>query len=392
MKEYSEYQLSELFSKIDNILQAYFGEEESICFYEKESENHKIDLTKRNYVMYLSNGDSFKIKIIKNSIPHLLGINTDYLKKTGLYKSTDNSYDVMLKFIRNYKGAYKNHREGIINLKEIISPYIEKKLDSIVKNLIITTTNCCMVCKYDSGKTYGYGKESDKMSHLILQRKDDKYYVLKLGSSNENDLYYPMSNQVYDTYEEFCEKFSIGLSNQEVTLLNGIKFSIGGYSYNNGFHIQPYERKPKLVELKKLAADLNCVPNVLHDYMYSLGVMDEKRNSNLEDSEVLLKLRDCITKKIPFDLAKEFVASAQLISLINVYNDSLFLESNADATKKFSDVTKENIALRQDLDNALKKLDKTNSEKEILTEQLLKNRKLYSDASTKLNKIKDIVK
>lgn len=391
MKDYSEYYLSELFSKIDDILQKYFGEEDIYSFYEKDDEDYKIDLSKRRYIMYLSNGDSFKIKILKNSIPHLLGIDTDYLKKTGLYKSDMGTYDVMLQFIRNAKGAYSKHKEGIIDLNKIISPYIEEKLESVYNNLIIKTSNCCMVCKYDSKKTYGYSMESDKMSYLILQQKNDKYYVLKLGKSGEEGLFYPMSNQVYNTYDEFCEKFSVSLINQEVTLLNGIKFSTNGYTYDNGFNIQPYERKPKLMQLRKLAVDLNCTPNVLYDYIYSIGVMNDKRNSNLEDSEILLKLGNCMIKKIPFDLTKECVVSEQLITLINNYNNSLFMENSLDANTKFSDMTKENVLLKQKLSSTLEELEKANAENENISKQLSENKKLYTDADNKLKRIDKIL-
>lgn len=391
MKDYNEYYLSELFSKIDDILQKYFGEKDIYSFYEKDDEDYKMDLSKRRYIMYLSNGDSFKIKILKNSIPHLLGIDTDYLKKTGLYKSDMGTYDVMLQFIRNAKGAYSKHKEGIIDLNKIISPYIEEKLESVYNNLIIKTSNCCMVCKYDSKKTYGYSMESDKMSYLILQQKNDKYYVLKLGKSGEEGLFYPMSNQVYNTYDEFCEKFSVSLINQEVTLLNGIKFSTNGYTYDNGFNIQLYERKPKLMQLRKLAVDLNCTPNVLHDYIYSIGVMNDKRNSNLEDSEILLKLGNCMMKKIPFDLTKEYVVSEQLITLINNYNNSLFMENSLDANTKFSDMTKENVLLKQKLSSTLEELEKANAENENISKQLSENKKLYTDADNKLKRIDKIL-
>lgn len=391
MKDYSEYYLSELFSKIDDILQKYFGEKDIYSFYEKDDEDYKMDLSKRKYVMYLSNGDSFRVKLLKNSIPHLLGINTDYLKKTGLYKGDTNSYEVMLQFIRNHKGAYKKHKDGIIDLNQVISPYVEEKLDSVYNNLIITTNNCNMVCKYDARKTFGYGIESDKMSYLILQQKKDKYYVLKLGKSGEEGLFYPMSNQVYNTYDEFCEKFSVALFNQEITLLNGVKFSTGGYTYDNSFNIQPYERKPKLMQLKKLAVDLNCTPNVLHDYIYSIGVMNDKRNSNLEDSEILLKLGNCMMKKIPFDLTKECVVSEQLITLINNYNNSLFMENSLDANTKFSDMTKENVLLKQKLSSTLEELEKANAENENISKQLSENKKLYTDADNKLKRIDKIL-
>lgn len=248
-----------------------------------------------------------------------------------------------------------------------------------------------MVCKYDSKKTYGYSMESDKMSYLILQQKNDKYYVLKLGKSGEEGLFYPMRNQVYNTYDEFCEKFSVSLINQEVTLLNGIKFSTDGYTYDNSFNIQPYERKTKLMQLGKLAVDLNCTPNVLNDYIYSIGVMNDKRNSNLEDSEILLKLGNCMMKKIPFDLTKECVVSEQLITLINNYNNSLFMETSLDADEKFSDMTKENTLLKQKLESTLEELEKANAENENISKQLSENKKLYTDADNKLKRIDKIL-
>lgn len=112
MKDYSEYYLSELFSKIDDILQKYFGEKDIYSFYEKDDEDYKMDLSKRKYVMYLSNGDSFRVKLLKNSIPHLLGINTDISKRQDfikviqiLMKSCYNLYVTIKEHIKNIRMA-----------------------------------------------------------------------------------------------------------------------------------------------------------------------------------------------------------------------------------------------------------------------------------------------
>ena len=387
---FNEYKLIELFNKIDIILQKFFGEEEQLSFCKKENYISKLNLTKRKYVMYLSNGDSFKIDIPKSTIPHLIGINVDYLRETGLYKDIS-TYDIMLDFIRNPKRAFKNHNEGIIDLNQVISPYIDKKLDSILDNLIIKTNYCDMVCKYDKSKTYGYNSEFDKMDYLILQNKDDKYYVLKLAQSKEKGVYYPMSNQVYNTYEEFCEKFSTGLFNQEITLLNGLRMTTNGYNYDNNFNIFPSVRKQKLEKLGKIAKDLSCVPNVLHDYIYSLGIMDNRRNSNTQDNEILSKLSECMMEKIPFDLNEIFVNSEILTQLINNYNDSLYKDIDSKTSQKFSDISNENIELKKQLEDALHKID---TKEEIIRnsdKQLDKYKILYKDANEKLDKIKEII-
>lgn len=216
---YNKYELSEIFDKIDKLLQRYFDKENEYNFDEKEEERRN-DLSKKSYLMFLSNGERIKIKIPKSSIPHLLGINTEYLKSTGLYKGM-NSYEIMLDFIKNSNEAFQKHESGIINLDKILSPYINKKLDSLIENLNINTNCCEMICKYDRGKTYGYSADFDDMSYLILQKKNEKYYVLKLAMA-EDGTCFPMSNQVFNSYEECKENLSSYLIYQELTLLNNL--------------------------------------------------------------------------------------------------------------------------------------------------------------------------
>ena len=191
-KNYTNRELSELFDKIDTLLQRYFGKEDDYNFYEKDEEERKTDLS--------------KIKIPKSSIPHLLGINTEYLKNTGLYRNM-NSYEVMLDFIKSSNEALKKHESGIIDLDNVLSPYINEKIDALIENLNINTNYCEMVCKYDKGKTFGYSADFDDMSYLILQKKNEKYYVLKLAEAQDGT-YFPMSNQIFNSYAECQEALS----------------------------------------------------------------------------------------------------------------------------------------------------------------------------------------
>ena len=84
MKKYKDYQLSDIFNKIDTLLQKYFNKENDYEFYKKDEESYKTDLSKKSYVMFLCNGDKIKVQITKSSLPHLLGINTEYLKSTRI--------------------------------------------------------------------------------------------------------------------------------------------------------------------------------------------------------------------------------------------------------------------------------------------------------------------
>lgn len=384
---YSKYKLSELFDKIDKLLQSYFGKEDDYNFYEKDNFEHKTDLSKKSYLMFLSNGDRIRVKIPKTSIPHLLGINTEYLKSTGLYKGM-NSYEIMLDFIKNSNEAFQKHESGIINLDKILSPYINKKLDSLTENLNINTNCCEMICKYDRGKTYGYSADFDDMSYLILQKKNEKYYVLKLAMS-EDGTCFPMSNQVFNSYEECQEALSSYLIYQELTLLSNL-----WVYYNNStvgkFPILEWDRKQKLEKLKKLSEDFECTPNIIADFIYSLKIRDDKRQGNIRTSNIIEILCDCIKNKKVFDISLTNVDQEDILKIIETYNDSLFSEITASTDNSYSDLQNENISLKKEIERLRlenKSLSETvNYRDEELNEVKTQNNELRED----INKVKGI--
>ena len=384
---YSKYKLSELFDKIDKLLQSYFGKEDDYNFYEKDNFEHKTDLSKKSYLMFLSNGDRIRVKIPKTSIPHLLGINTEYLKSTGLYKGM-NSYEIMLDFIKNPNEAFQKHESGIINLDKILSPYINKKLDSLTENLNINTNCCEMICKYDRGKTYGYSADFDDMSYLILQKKNEKYYVLKLAMS-EDGTCFPMSNQVFNSYEECKENLSSYLIYQELTLLSNLLVY-----YNNStvgkFPILEWDRKQKLEKLKKLSEDFECTPNIIADFIYSLKIRDDKRQGNIRTSNIIEILCDCIKNKKVFDISLTNVDQEDILKIIETYNDSLFSEITASTDNSYSDLQNENISLKKEIERLRlenKSLSETvNYRDEQLNEVKTQNNELRED----INKVKGI--
>lgn len=384
---YSKYKLSELFDKIDKLLQSYFGKEDDYNFYEKDNFEHKTDLSKKSYLMFLSNGDRIRVKIPKTSIPHLLGINTEYLKSTGLYKGM-NSYEIMLDFIKNPNEAFQKHESGIINLDKILSPYINKKLDSLTENLNINTNCCEMICKYDRGKTYGYSADFDDMSYLILQKKNEKYYVLKLAMS-EDGTCFPMSNQVFNSYEECKENLSSYLIYQELTLLSNLLVY-----YNNStvgkFPILEWDRKQKLEKLKKLSEDFECTPNIIADFIYSLKIRDDKRQGNIRTSNIIEILCDCIKNKKVFDISLTNVDQEDILKIIETYNDSLFSEITASNDNSYSDLQNENISLKKEIERLRlenKSLsDTVNYRDEELNEVKTQNNELRED----INKVKGI--
>lgn len=386
-KNYTNRELSELFDKIDTLLQRYFGKEDDYNFYEKDEEERKTDLSKKSYLVFLSNGERIKIKIPKSSIPHLLGINTEYLKNTGLYRNM-NSYEVMLDFIKSSNEALKKHESGIINLDNVLSPYINEKIDALIENLNINTNYCEMVCKYDKGKTFGYSSDFDDMSYLILQKKNEKYYVLKLAEAQDGT-YFPMSNQIFNSYAECQEALSSYLIYQELTLLNNL-FIYYNNSTTGKFSILEWDRKQKLENLMKLSNDFGCTPNVIADFIYSLKIRDNKRQGNIRTSNIIEILCDCIKNKKVFDISLTNVDQEDILKIIETYNDSLFSEITASTDNSYSDLQNENISLKKEIERLRlenKSLSETvNYRDEELNEVKTQNNELRED----INKVKGI--
>ena len=386
-KNYTNRELSELFDKIDTLLQRYFGKEDDYNFYEKDEEERKTDLSKKSYLVFLSNGERIKIKIPKSSIPHLLGINTEYLKNTGLYRNM-NSYEVMLNFIKSSNEALKKHESGIINLDNVLSPYINEKIDALIENLNINTNYCEMVCKYDKGKTFGYSADFDDMSYLILQKKNEKYYVLKLAKAQDGT-YFPMSNQVFNSYAECQEALSSYLIYQELTLLNNL-FIYYNNSTTGKFSILEWDRKQKLENLMKLSNDFGCTPNVIADFIYSLKIRDDKRQGNIRTSNIIEILCDCIKNKKVFDISLTNVDQEDILRIIETYNDSLFSEITTSTDNSYSDLQNENISLKKEIERLRlenKSLSETvNYRDEELNEVKTQNNELRED----INKVKGI--
>lgn len=386
-KNYTNRELSELFDKIDTLLQRYFGKEDDYNFYEKDEEERKTDLSKKSYLVFLSNGERIKIKIPKSSIPHLLGINTEYLKNTGLYRNM-NSYEVMLNFIKSSNEALKKHESGIINLDNVLSPYINEKIDALIENLNINTNYCEMVCKYDKGKTFGYSADFDDMSYLILQKKNEKYYVLKLAEAQDGT-YFPMSNQIFNSYAECQEALSSYLIYQELTLLNNL-FIYYNNSTTGKFSILEWDRKQKLENLMKLSNDFGCTPNVIADFIYSLKIRDSKRQGDMRTSNIIDILCDHIKNKKPFDISLTNVDQEDILRIIETYNDSLFSEITTSTDNSYSDLQNENISLKKEIERLRlenKSLSETvNYRDEELNEVKTQNNELRED----INKVKGI--
>lgn len=380
----SQIKLSELSEKIKEIINTYF-EDEDVFYSFSETEYKRIRLDKRKTMLFLSNGDIINYTVNKKNLAHLLGVNTDYLLSTGLY-SESNSYDLLKKFVCNIGNIYKLHKDGVIDLNKIISPYIEEKINSFTTNAFININNCEFVCKYDSNKTYGFNDETFNMDYIIVQKNEDKYY-LSILAKDDTGIYVPMSNQVFCSYEDLVNKFFAIIANQELTIIHGASIK-QGFSDPKKLWLNAETRNERLHLLLKHSRKFECIPNVLSAYLYSLKIISGNRDDNNINNALFNKMATLIENKKIINVNKlgfqDEDISPEIYNLVNAYNNSLFDKNSFDEEKLFTDIQEENTDLKKELKDALAKVEELTSRYNILEKD-------YKDQELEIEKLNKII-
>lgn len=360
-KEFNLHEIEEICYEIRKIICLYFEDEDIFNDYNDEFKDEKrLRLDNRYTITYLSNGEKLTYMVKKNCLAHLLGINSDYLINNKNFTSK-NSYDTLKEFASNPYKIYTLNKSGKIDLNKVISPFVNTKIENFIKNVMINLDNTVFVCKFDKSKSYASGEDFQDFNYMIVQNDNDRYYVLLLRK-DDNDKYLPISNQVFDSYEELTGKMFNILQNQEITMLSSIKvFSNGLLLFQRG--IANDLRLNKSLMLKHVSDELGCVPNILNDYIYSLNIISNNKTNNSYNSDLIKKIAYVISKKEPINYEKLGVRKdniqPELIDLIDSYNDSLF--KNADLSDDYNNLYNEKEALLKRLEESLKTIDELNS-------------------------------
>ncbi len=380
-KRITSLKFLEICNRIQKIIITFFEDENIFCSFDENVDRRKIRLDKRRIMLYLSNGNMIGYTINNKNLAHLLGINTNYLLSTGMYNE-DNSYDVLKKFVSLPNLSYKKYTDGLIDLNNVISPYIDEKLDAFESNAFININDCQFICKYDKNKAYGLYDEDSKMDYIAVQENDGKYYKCIL-SKDERDNYVLVSNQVYYSYDELVNKLFPIIANQEITMINGMIVK-QDYFDAKKIWLNMETRNEKLKLLSKYSKEFECIPNVLRDYLYSQKIISDNKVDNNINNALLLKITSLMEDKQVININKLGFSiediSPEMHSFINVYNNSLFENNGFDEGKLFSEVQEENVALKKALNEAQEKIDELNSRYNEIEEQ-------YKDKEAELEKL-----
>lgn len=364
---------------------------------------------KDKFSLTFANGDNIKIYVPNSSVPHLLGVNTNYLMSSGLYREKS-SYELLNKMCEDRYRLYRYINDNIIDEKQLFSEHIEKKNSAFVQNLKINIFNMIFACPYDSSRSYTTGKETYKFDYILVNKpayEEKGIFMLGLAANidkvNKSKIYVPMSNQYFESIEEAEERFGLIFNNQKLT----IPTMLTSTSTNNTskFFLHGDQKLAKARETQQIADKCFATLDVSEDYRWLLKKYYDSMNSGgYVQKDYATIITNCITTgKIitpqMFDLQSFAGVNEFLLGIINAHNDFISHDStvaiNDPSVPTYTDLKKEVEELtttRDVLISANKELVSTNDilakENEGLKKEVSNNEATINDAIKVLTKTK----
>lgn len=364
---------------------------------------------KDKFSLTFANGDNIKIYVPNSSVPHLLGVNTNYLMSSGLYREKS-SYELLNKMCEDRYRLYRYINDNIIDEKQLFSEHIEKKNSAFVQNLKINIFNMIFACPYDSSRSYTTGKETYKFDYILVNKpayEEKGIFMLGLAANidkvNKSKIYVPMSNQYFESIEEAEERFGLIFNNQKLT----IPTMLTSTSTNNTskFFLHGDQKLAKARETQQIADKCFAILDVSEDYRWLLKKYYDSMNSGgYVQKDYATIITNCITTgKIitpqMFDLQSFAGVNEFLLGIINAHNDFISHDStvaiNDPSVPTYTDLKKEVEELtttRDALISANKELVSTNDilakENEGLKKEVSNNEATINDAIKVLTKTK----
>lgn len=317
-------ELEDLFYDIKNILEYFEG----------------TKYQNRRFKLHLSNGEHINFSVTKESVPHLLGINTTYLQATGLFKTT-NSYELLKELIDNAYRIDDSEKKGIINYDKLFSKFIVNKIEHFKENIKIDIDNVEFICKYNKEKTYVLCDEFKNFDYIIVKKLQNNKIGLLCLVRNQG-YFAPISNQIFNNIEEAKDKLKELLKHQEITLISGIQTTNTYDDYSSNYYMNIEKKSKKIKKLQFYKENFDASIDVTHDLSYTFETLKMHKITRQDNNDQILKIEKCIKEGILIDTSS--LDDYNLIKIANAFNDLLcsnILNENDSNKKTYSETIEE---------------------------------------------------
>lgn len=355
----------------------------------------KVRLEDTRFKLYLSDGKEIQISYDIKSIPHLLGINIDYLRSTGMYE--ESSYNILVDIINNPNRLFNQFKNKHMKPESVFSKHINEKLDNFENICGINIHNIEFISHYDKEKSYTNGNNPLDGEYYIGFRNSSKTLSV-IGFTKNHGMYYPITNLKFDYYSNEKEDFlNRLLNNQTLLSLQTLKKNtfINGLIDPKKYYYHLDEKEAKLLLLNKYAENYKATCDTHKDYIYyirkTMNLYEEK--STIWD--ILVEITEAIKKKkiinIPKLEKKYGELKGSFVNTISAYNDSLTNNENSTENNfSYKDIIEELKVSKTEVERLNNLINKVDNENKKLVERnctLEEENKELKDKEVKIRQI-----
>ena len=297
-------------------------------------ENKDYDATK--YDIDFATGDHISLKFNSKNVPHLLGINIDALRSTGMYK--EYAYQTLRDIVDNPMKLYDLIKRGYIAYNQVFSDYTNEKLDNF--------KNICGVRIFDLEFIVNYKKDRNLKSDEPLYDgyyfgylKDSKLSVVGFTLNESNNTYYPTTSLSFEQYSEQYNKFFRRLfTNQTTTIVETMrKNTIVDYGHveKQSYYYQNHDRVSFLRNCRRYAETYGASANTISSNIFYVEKVMNLNEEKRIIAEVINTISDKITNNKMIDIRQlqnnyDYPINDFILNLISAHNDSLIAKRNND--------------------------------------------------------------
>ncbi len=267
-----------------------------------------------NKIMHLGldNGERLRVSFSLSSIAHLLGIQVEYLKSTGVYSKTATAYSIIKSIISNPIKIANLVACGYLTWDKFLSDFAFVKANSFCR-MFSYLDDIKFICKYDKSSSYTTGYSALDGDYYVAYQYNDG--LLIVGLKKDGEYYKPITNRYVSNDDKFL---NVLLTNQVVTVPNYVyMYYLATNTYGNKFTIFQDKKIQMLADAKEYADTYQATCDVSLGYSYALGSLIRARNEKIAMKEAI----NCILQARPVTNFTDL--PIELTQAIEEYNKSL---------------------------------------------------------------------
>ena len=363
--------------------------DDCLCHYE----NYNYDSTK--YYLELANDEKISIKFDKKNIPHLLGVNIDYLRSTGRFSG--NAYDILDDITRNPMILYNQIKDGHISASKVFSDHIYKKLSNF--------KNICKINIFDIEFIVKYEKDKNLRTDEPLY---DGYYIGYLNGTELNvvgfeknedyNTYYPHTSLLLERDSKESDEFLKRLmNNQIITIVEIMKkntFNDDGYIDRKFYYYNNLDKLSKLRTCKRYADFYKGVPCTISSNIFYVDKVINLNEEKRAFDEILTEIATKIEQRKMIDLhylkSKYEIIDNSILEIVSAHNDSLVGNKNANSDNEYS--YKDLICEYEAAKKEVARLNSLIEKADLQTKKLVEENAELKEKNEKLNEEREQIK